>query len=145
MKRQMINHEQLRFPTGIATAETLRSLYSRSGESLKQAWALIIALFGGLVVGTLHNYSGLAEQLKDKAHFTPKLAGLLGKISPDFSGWLERCLQGFSVWIGKASEKFYLPDLLNFTGSLNPLARGQMTGLGFEPSLLLSYRQRPTA
>jgi uncharacterized oligopeptide transporter (OPT) family protein len=37
MKRQMINHEQLRFPTGIATAETLRSLYSKSGESLKQA------------------------------------------------------------------------------------------------------------
>ena len=26
MKRQMINHEQLRFPSGIATAETLRSL-----------------------------------------------------------------------------------------------------------------------
>ena len=37
MKRQMINHEQLRFPSGIATALTLRSLYSKSGESLKQA------------------------------------------------------------------------------------------------------------
>jgi len=47
MKRQMINHEQLRFPTGIATAETLRSLYSKSGESLRQAWSLIIALGAG--------------------------------------------------------------------------------------------------
>ncbi len=137
MKRQMINHEQLRFPTGIATAETLRSLYSKSGESLKQAWALIIALFGGVVVGTLHNYSGLAEQLKDKAHFTPKLSSLLGKISPGFCDWLEKCLQNFSVWIGKASERIFLPDLLNFAGGLNPLARGQMTGLGFEPSVLL--------
>ena len=44
MKRQMINHEQLRFPSGIATAETLRSLYSKSGESLKQAYSLLIAL-----------------------------------------------------------------------------------------------------
>jgi uncharacterized oligopeptide transporter (OPT) family protein len=29
MKRQMVNVEQLRFPTGIATAETLRALYSK--------------------------------------------------------------------------------------------------------------------
>ncbi|MEI7850154.1 MAG: OPT/YSL family transporter, partial [Chloroflexota bacterium] len=29
MKRQMINVEQLRFPSGIAAAETLRSLYSK--------------------------------------------------------------------------------------------------------------------
>jgi uncharacterized oligopeptide transporter (OPT) family protein len=29
MKRQMVNVEQLRFPTGIATAETLRALFSK--------------------------------------------------------------------------------------------------------------------
>ncbi|MEI9864209.1 MAG: OPT/YSL family transporter [Limisphaerales bacterium] len=98
---------------------------------------MIFALGTGVVVGTLHNYSGLSEQLKDRAHFTPKLAALLEKISPDFCGWLERCLQHFSVWIGKASEKFYLPDTLNFAGFLNPLARGQMAGLAFEPSVLL--------
>ncbi len=111
MKRQMINHEQLRFPTGIATAETLRSLYSKSGESLKQAWALIIALGTGVFVGTLHNYTGLVEQLK--------LKNLLPAWLEKMSGWL------------------YLRDAFNFAGFLNPLARGQMTGLAFEPSLLL--------
>jgi uncharacterized oligopeptide transporter (OPT) family protein len=111
MKRQMINHEQLRFPTGIATAETLRSLYSKSGESLKQSWSLIIALGAGAAIGTLHTYSELVEQLKLKN----RLPEWLDKIS----GWL------------------YLPDVWNFTGLLNPLARGQMQGLAFEPSVLL--------
>jgi len=63
MKRQMINHEQLRFPSGIATAETLRSLYSKSGESLKQAYSLLIALGAGAVIGLLHTYAELVEQL----------------------------------------------------------------------------------
>ena len=111
MKRQMINHEQLRFPTGIATAETLRSLYSKSGESLKQAWALIIALGAGALVGLLHTYAELVAQLK--------LKNLL-------PGWLEK----LSGWL-------YLPDNWNFSGFLNPLARGQMQFLAFEPSVLL--------
>ena len=36
MKRQMINIEQLRFPSGIAAAETLRSLHSRGGAARAQ-------------------------------------------------------------------------------------------------------------
>ena len=111
MKRQMINHEQLRFPSGIATAETLRSLYSKSGESLKQAWSLLIALGAGALVGLLHTYAELVEQLKLKNRLPH---------------WLEK----MSGWI-------YLPDTWNFTGFLNPLARGQMAGLAFEPSVLL--------
>ena len=137
MKRQMINHEQLRFPSGICTAETLRSLYSRSGESLKQAYSLLAMMVVGAVIGVLHNYSNLAEQLKDKAHFAPKLSTILRKISPSLCDWLEKCLQHFSVWIGKAANIFSLPDTLDFTGFLNPLARGQMQGLAFEPSVLL--------
>ena len=126
MKRQMINHDQLRFPSGIATAETLRSLYSKSGESLKQAYSLLIALGAGALVGIFHNYSGLADQLKDKAHFIPKLAALLGKISPGFCGWLEKGLQHFSVWLEKVSDKLNLPDLISFTGWLNPVARAKI-------------------
>ena len=40
MKRQMINVEQLRFPTGVACAETLKSLYASAGEGLDKAKAL---------------------------------------------------------------------------------------------------------
>jgi OPT family oligopeptide transporter len=43
MKRQMINIEQLRFPSGIAAAETLRALHSRGEKAIKSAKALGIA------------------------------------------------------------------------------------------------------
>lgn len=111
MKRQMINHEQLRFPTGIATAETLRSLYSKSGEALKQAYSLIIALVAGAVIGLLHNYADLLEQLKLKNRL------------PE--------------WLAKLSSWLYLPDSFAFGGFLNPLTRGNMVGLAFEPSVML--------
>lgn len=51
MKRQMINHEQLPFPSGIAAAETLKSLYSEAKESVQQAYSLVAALVVGLIVG----------------------------------------------------------------------------------------------
>jgi uncharacterized oligopeptide transporter (OPT) family protein len=137
MKRQMINHEQLRFPSGIATAETLRSLYSKSGESLKQAYSLLIALGASAVIGTLHTYAELVEQLKDKSHFAPALAKWLGKIHPGLCGWLEKAIHHFSTWLEKMSGVFYLKDTFDFTGFLNPLRRGQMSGLAFEPSVLL--------
>lgn len=64
MKRQMINQEQLRFPSGIASAETLRSLYSKGAEALQKAWALLVALAVGGVVGLLRTYGTLVEQLR---------------------------------------------------------------------------------
>lgn len=47
MKRQMINGEQLAFPSGIAAAQTLESLYAEGKEAVLKARALVIALFGG--------------------------------------------------------------------------------------------------
>ncbi|MDH4157578.1 MAG: OPT/YSL family transporter, partial [candidate division Zixibacteria bacterium] len=43
MKRQMINVEQLRFPSGIAAAETLRALHARGQKGMRAARALGIA------------------------------------------------------------------------------------------------------
>jgi OPT family oligopeptide transporter len=51
MKRQMINIEQLPFPSGIAAAETLRSLHGQCMEAVQQAYALVAALVGGAFVG----------------------------------------------------------------------------------------------
>ncbi|MBN1421407.1 MAG: OPT/YSL family transporter [Planctomycetes bacterium] len=50
MKRQMINVEQLRFPSGIAAAETLRSLYASGAAATRKARSLGIA---GIVGATL--------------------------------------------------------------------------------------------
>ena len=50
MKRQMINIEQLKFPSGIAAAETLKSLHSKGTEAVHQARALGVGgLFGAAV------------------------------------------------------------------------------------------------
>src|ERR1700751_4857747 len=43
MKRQMINIEQLRFPSGIAAAETLRALHAKSSRCRRAAKALGVA------------------------------------------------------------------------------------------------------
>jgi putative OPT family oligopeptide transporter len=43
MKRQMINLEQLKFPSGIVAASTLRSLYAKGSTALSQAKSLGIA------------------------------------------------------------------------------------------------------
>ncbi len=53
MKRQMINEEKLAFPSGIAAAETLKSLYGQSKEAILQARFLVTALFVGLFVGII--------------------------------------------------------------------------------------------
>jgi OPT family oligopeptide transporter len=50
MKRQMINVEQLRFPSGIAAAETLRALHSVGDKAMRSAralgWAGLLAMIG---------------------------------------------------------------------------------------------------
>ncbi len=111
MKRQMINHEQLKFPSGIAAAETLRSLYSKGTEAIKKAYSLMIALLFGGVVGILRSYGDLADQFRNSGR--PQ------------------------VWMEKLSRVLFIPDTLNFPGWVNPLAKGTMAGLVFEPSVLL--------
>ena len=111
MKRQMVNQEQLKFPSGIAAAETLRSLYSKGAEAMKKAYALLFALVAGGLVGLLRTYTTLAEQLR--ASGRPQL-------------WLEK-LQGL----------LHIPEALNFPRWLSPIPRGQMTGLALELSVLL--------
>ena len=50
VKRSMINAEQLRFPTGLVCAETIRTMHSSGKEALHKARAL---LSGGLFAATL--------------------------------------------------------------------------------------------
>jgi OPT family oligopeptide transporter len=58
MKRQMINSEQLPFPSGIAAAETLRSLYAEGQESVLKARALVIALLVGMASALMRDILG---------------------------------------------------------------------------------------
>ena len=49
MKRNLINIEKLKFPSGIAAAETLKSLHSKGGEAVTKARSLGIAGLLGAV------------------------------------------------------------------------------------------------
>src|SRR5262249_43401345 len=80
-------------------------------EAIKKAYALLIALALGGLVGWLRSYSTLTEQLRNSGR--PQ-------------AWLEK-VQSFLV----------IPDALALPHWLNPIARGQMAGFAFEPSVLL--------
>lgn len=111
MKRQMINYEQLKFPSGIAAAETLRSLYSKGREALRKAYALLAALGAGAIIGVLRGYGQIADVLKEAGRNV---------------GWLERL-----------RHVVFIPEEIKFSGWLVPLQRVQLGGLSFEPSVML--------
>lgn len=50
LKRQLINIDKLAFPTGTATAETLRSMHTAGAEAMAKAKSLLWAAVGGAVV-----------------------------------------------------------------------------------------------
>jgi OPT family oligopeptide transporter len=49
MKRNLINRERLKFPTGTAAAATLQALYSQGGEARKKASALLYSMGIGAI------------------------------------------------------------------------------------------------
>ncbi len=51
MKRQQINIDQLPFPSGMATAETLRAMHEQKGDAQQKAWSLTLSALAGAVIG----------------------------------------------------------------------------------------------
>ncbi len=109
MKRQMINQEQLPFPSGIAAAETLRSLYSEGREAMSKARALILGIGVGGVFGILKNLALVGETFSQHA---------FGRAA----GWLHKALP--------------LPEMIPLRLKLLPNDI-RIFGLGFEPGVLM--------
>jgi OPT family oligopeptide transporter len=51
MKRQQINIDQLPFPSGLATAETLKAMHDQKGDAQQKAWGLTLSALAGAVIG----------------------------------------------------------------------------------------------
>lgn len=101
MKRQMINVEQLRFPTGIATAETLRALYSKGQTAVKSARALTWAAAA----------AALSEFLSDGLHLIGRPATRLRLSRWELGSLVDR-LNGFvfgPAWSGRTVEFLWDP------------------------------------
>ncbi|MGA2991575.1 MAG: OPT family oligopeptide transporter [Candidatus Korobacteraceae bacterium] len=75
MKRQMINIEQLKFPSGIAAAETLRSLHAEGGDSAVKARSLGIAGVLGAAITWLRE-AGRPFRIPDMLHFPGQMLGI---------------------------------------------------------------------
>jgi uncharacterized oligopeptide transporter (OPT) family protein len=65
MKRNMVNIEQLPFPSGTAAAETLRSLYTAGAEAMRKARSLFVSMgLGGLIAFLRDGMADLTERFK---------------------------------------------------------------------------------
>jgi putative OPT family oligopeptide transporter len=90
MKRQMINIEQLRFPSGIAAAETLRALHAKSSQGLRAAKALglagLIAALDKFWAEGLSTISASLERFSSGALLTDLQKWLLGSHYDTWAG-----------------------------------------------------------
>ncbi len=105
LKRQMINSEQLAFPSGIAAAETLRSLYGQSKEAVQQAYALVAALVVGAITGFLSKgefawQKSLNLKLPELVQFKMKIQGIDATTMPGFGFEPSVLLIGAGVIVG---------------------------------------------
>ena len=76
MKRNMINQERLKFPSGTAAAVTLQSLYSEGSEAVKKARALAYAALTGAMAPLL-----LELKVRNGGSLLPSYSNI-------FDGWL---------------------------------------------------------
>ncbi|MBC8370280.1 MAG: OPT/YSL family transporter [Planctomycetes bacterium] len=67
MKRNMINQEKLKFPSGLAAASTLQSLYADGAEATRKARALMWSGLAGAVVPFLIDAHFIIDKLKSTA------------------------------------------------------------------------------
>ena len=102
MKRQMINQENLRFPSGVAAAETLKSLYSESVESLQKAYALIAGLAAGLLLGLLNTPEGAIKALDKFFAMVP--IRIPGDFAFPWQRWASENLWSGKTGVGHAGE-----------------------------------------
>lgn len=63
LKRQLINIDQLPFPSGIATAETLRSMHEAGGEAVAKARSLVAAGLAGAALAVWRDLVGSSKSL----------------------------------------------------------------------------------
>jgi OPT family oligopeptide transporter len=128
MKRQMINVEQLRFPSGIAAAETLQALHSHGEKAMRSAKALGIA--GALA--SISQFWADAPELLDKVcnRFHPlnfswqsaSLTNLLEKLNQTAMG------KYWNAWNDRTVQFAWDPVFL---------AAGALTGLRVSFSMML--------
>jgi uncharacterized oligopeptide transporter (OPT) family protein len=139
MKRNMINQEKLKFPSGTAAAVTLQGLYSHGGAAMRKAKAL----FGSMVIGLVTPLLIALEAFQDAA-------GKASTLLPDKSKLFD-FLPGVTAKVEGVSTHLKPSDLtIKMDHSLVMVAAGALVGLRVAVSmviagLLLAYWVTPEA
>lgn len=115
MKRQMINVEQLRFPSGVAAAETLKALHSHGAKGMRAARALAISG----VIAALNTFWMDGFRLLGKAWEAVSLSTLMMNFNKLVFG---------PVWMGRTVFFSWDPIFLS---------AGVLTGMRASASLLV--------
>lgn len=116
MKRQMVNIEQLRFPTGLAAAETLRALYSHGEKGMRAAKALGIA---GVLAAISQFLTDGLRLLSDKLEAV-QIGSLVGQFNAAVFG---------KAWMGRTVMFAWDPIFI---------AAGAITGMRVSLSMFVS-------
>ncbi len=133
MKRNMINQERLKFPSGTAAAVTLQSLYSHGKEALKKAKALLYASIIGMLFPALIELKILPETTETgEVHRTPLLPADLKVFD-----WLPA--PGTHV-TEDGQTVSYLPSDWTMVWDMNPvmIAAGALVGMRTAVYMLLA-------
>jgi OPT family oligopeptide transporter len=122
MKRQMINIEQLKFPSGMAAAETLSSLHAEGDEAAKKARSLGWAAAIGAIIAWFRD-----------AHAGAKAGSILKGLTKfsKFPAMIE--IPKLTIG-GKAAIQY----TLGFEGSLIMIAAGALMGLRTTISMVVA-------
>lgn len=131
MKRQMVNVENLKFPTGFATSEVLKGMYAEGGDAVKKARALFVALGLGVVIAWWRD-GVIGMPARAGGHFVKELGVLQWK------RWAaaipaQMVPQSWSA-LGMPLARL----TLSFEGSLIMVGAGAIAGIRAGLSLLLA-------
>jgi uncharacterized oligopeptide transporter (OPT) family protein len=142
-KRQMINIEQLPYPSGIAAATTLRSLHSHGGEAARQARSLGIAALLGAVITWMRD-AGAGWLHETAIAGAPRWAPIQKFVAPTWAPWLRYPriestwgTQGISLGAYKGEPLTLNRVTMSLEGSLLFIAAGAIMGFRQAWSLML--------
>ncbi len=129
MKRQMINIEQLRFPTGTASAETLRALHSHGEKGMRAAKGLAIAgLLAAVDKFWAEGLPVLDKYMSQSLHGLKLAAASSTSLIEKAQTWLLG-QEGFKIWNGRTAI---------FSWDSIFVAAGAITGMRVCLSMLVS-------
>jgi uncharacterized oligopeptide transporter (OPT) family protein len=131
LKRQLINIDKLPFPSGIATAETLKSMHTAGDEAMAKARSLMWAAVGGAVLAFWRDaWASVCLWVGNTIGAAQAAAG--GKFLAKLAFPAE-----FPLFPGALGHDLLKKLTIGFEGSLIMIAAGAIMGIRVGVSLLI--------